>query len=735
MCFSFGQNRTMEHHSNLQTLDIETPEPPAAPPSGPPKGSWHKYFHSKAAIIAAIVLTAPIVVASIFFISYYLKLARQVDQKLAAGPFSNSANIYASPDTPGSTPPLLANLSPNREKRKMVTFGEIPRDLVNALLSVEDKRFFSHDGFDAMRIMKAAWVDVKDGRKEQGASTLSMQLARGLYLAPDKNWKRKMEELMITMHLEHKLSKKQIFETYANQVYLGRRSTYSIHGFGEGAHAFFGKDISRLTLAEAALLAGMVQRPSYYNPFRNPDRVAERRNVVLTLMKDNRYIDDAQYQEASQTPVKLAEETKDPSDEAPYFLDLVNDEMQSVLQSRENVASIFTTLDLNLQKAAADAVRIGMQEVDKLVRAQRGKRGAAGPDAEVALIAIDPHTGEIRAMAGGRSYSRSQLDHVLAKRPPGSVFKPFVYAAALNSAVEGGSRVFTPASTVDDSPTTFWSGNQSYQPGNFHNAFYGTVTLRRALAKSMNVATVKLGQQVGFNKVVAMAKRAGLNDDIHATPAVALGSYVVTPLEMAGAYTVFANHGVFVKPSLVASIKSQDGNDLYTHVPDTHQALDPRVAYLMVNLLQEVMRSGTAAGVRSRGFTVPAAGKTGTSHDGWFAGFTSQLLCIVWVGFDDYRELNIEGARSALPIWTEFMKRAIKFPRYNKAVDFPAPAGIASAKICSDSGMLATDYCPSTRPDVFIDGTQPSEPCTLHESPEPAIVTLDTETPGNPPPQ
>src|SRR2546423_2541010 len=337
----------MEPDRTVPTLDIETPDPPMAPPEEP-KARRQNYFPSTGAMIAVGVLLAPVLIGSIFFIYYYLKISRQVDQKLAAGPFSGSANIYASPPSPGSAPPLLTNLSANREKRKMVKFSQIPPNLVNALLSIEDKRFFSHDGFDAMRIMKAAWIDLREGRKEQGASTLSMQLARGLYLAPDKNWKRKLEELMITMHLEHKLSKQQIFETYANQVYLGRRSTYSIHGFGEGAHAFFGKDIGQLTLDEAAMMAGMVQRPSYYNPFRNPDRVAGRRNVGLTPMKDNKYITEAQYQEPRETPMTLAKETKDPSDEAPYFLDLVNEEMQSVLQTRENVASIYTTLDLDL---------------------------------------------------------------------------------------------------------------------------------------------------------------------------------------------------------------------------------------------------------------------------------------------------------------------------------------------------------------------------------------------------
>lgn len=594
-------------------------------------------------------------------------------------------------------PPLITAVAEdNREKRRLVKFDDIPGGLVHALVSVEDKRFFEHNGFDPMRIVKAAWVDFRSHRKEQGASTLSMQLARNFWLEPDKSWKRKFAEMCITMRLEERLSKKQIFEDYSNQVYLGRVGTYSINGFGEGARAFFGKDIKQLNVPEAATLAGMVQRPSYYNPFRNPDRVVERRNVVLSLMKQNKYINQQEYEEAVRTPLKLSTRDLDVVD-APYFIDLVNDELQGeTLDQQANGGRVYTTIDLDLQRAAADAVRMGMQYVDEQLRkkAKSGKPNskkaehAAVPasGAQVALVAIDPHTGEIKALVGGRNYTASQLNHALAKRQPGSVFKPFVYAAALNTAVEGGNKLFTPASVVVDEPTAFNFGNQVYQPGNFHNAFYGAVTLRRALAHSMNIATIKVAQMVGFDGVVTMARRAGLNEDIKATPAVALGAYEATPLEMAGAYTVFANRGNYVKPSLISTIRAHDATVIYTHRVEQRPALDPRVAYLMVDMLQEVMRSGTAAGVRSRGFKAPAAGKTGTSHDGWFAGFTSDLLCVVWVGFDDNRELNLEGARSALPIWTEFMKRALQY--YFNARPFPRPEGISSVAICPESGML-----------------------------------------------
>jgi len=316
---------------------------------------------------------------------------------------------------------------------------------------------------------------------------------------------------------------------------------------------------------------------------------------------------------------------------------------------------------------------------------------------------------------GGRDYNASQLNHALSKRQPGSVFKPFVYTAAVASAIEGGSRVFTPSSILSDAQnTSFYYGRKVYQPGNFHNNFMGEVTLRTALAHSLNVATVSLAEQVGYNKVVAIARRAGLNNRIQPTPAVALGAYETTPLEMAGAYTMFANQGSRVTPTTISDVRAADGTLVYRHSRDPRPAIDPRVNYLMVDLLQEVMRSGTGAGVRGRGFTLPAAGKTGTSRDGWFAGFTTELVCVVWVGFDDNAELNLEGSKSALPIWAEFMKKAAQFKPYRDAKAFAQPNGIVSVQVCSESGQRAGVGCWRTRSEKFIAGTAPASECQMH---------------------
>ncbi|HWQ52071.1 MAG TPA: PBP1A family penicillin-binding protein [Bryobacteraceae bacterium] len=614
-------------------------------------------------------------------------------------------------------PLLITNVSDgNREKRRLVTFAQIPPVLVQAVTSVEDKHFFTHSGVDMLRVLKAAYVDLREGRKEQGASTLGMQLARSLWLHPDKSFRRKVQELLIALHLDMRLSKQQIFEYYANQVYLGRRGTFNINGFGEGARVFFGKEIGRLTVTEAATLAGMVQRPSYFNPLRHPDRALERRNLVLLLMRQNGYLTDEQYRELAAAPLGISPGPDGPADvEAQYFVDRVNDDLQTRISDQDRTDSIFTTLDLNLQRAAQEAVHAGMADVDKLLK-RRARKGEALPPnpPQVALISLDPRTGEVKAMIGGRNYSDSQLDHALAMRQPGSAFKPFVFAAALNTAVEGGSHIFTPASTILDEPTVFQFSNLEYEPKNFGGRFMGQVTLRRALSASLNVATIKLAESVGYGSVVAMARRSGLDGNLQPTPALALGAYEATPLDLAGAYTVFANQGVYTKPALISMVRSPDGRVVYRHVPEQRRAMDPRVAYLMVNIMEDVVNRGTGASIRGRGFRPPAAGKTGTSRDSWFAGFTSQLLCVVWVGYDDNRDLNLEGSKAALPVWTEFMKKAHQFHPYSETQAFRAPKGVVTDEVCNESGALASPYCDSTRREVFIDGSQPVVECDIH---------------------
>jgi penicillin-binding protein 1B len=615
-------------------------------------------------------------------------------------------------------PELITNLfDQKREKRRIVHFNDIPKVMVNAVLAAEDKHFFQHSGFDPFGILRAVWVDVKERRSSQGASTLSQQLARTLWLGPERGWRRKIPESLITLHLEQKLTKQQIFEDYANAIYLGHQGSFSIHGFGEAAEVYLGKDLNQVSISEAALLAGLIQSPYTRNPFRYPDRAKARRNVVLKAMRENGFITEQEYDDAAASPLKVTHEEAESSD-APYFVDLVNETLQSRFQDydfQSNLFRVFTTLDMNLQRDAVAAVRMGIQETDQQWKRRSKKYGTDEmPLAQVALVALDAQTGEVKALVGGRSYGVSQLDHAMAKRQPGSSFKPFVYTAALSTALSGEGQALTPASTVEDEPTTFYFEDKIYEPANHKEEYFGNVTLRYALAHSLNVPAVKLAEAVGYNKVAQVARAAGLNLDIKPTPSIALGAYEVTPLEIAGAYTIFVNYGELVKTSFIKTIRDQSGLSIFQSRPDRKPAIDPRVAYLMENMLEEVLRSGTGAGVRSRGFVLPAAGKTGTSRDGWFAGFTSKLICVVWVGFDDNRDFKLEGARSALPIWTEFMKRAHQHREYRAVHGFAAPDGVVTAEVDAETGELASPGCPKVRSEVFIAGTQPVEVCRLH---------------------
>ncbi|HMH01012.1 MAG TPA: PBP1A family penicillin-binding protein [Terriglobales bacterium] len=610
-----------------------------------------------------------------------------------------------------------------RSKRQLVKYDEIPKVLVDAVLAIEDRRFFQHGGVNFMRLAEAAWIDLTHQRHEQGGSTITMQLSRAFFLTPEKTVKRKIAEMLIAMELEQKFTKQQIFEFYANRVDVGQRGSFTISGFAAASQAYFNKDLKYITLPEAALIAGLVQAPSYLSPYRHPERALERRNVVLDSMVETHAATKADVEKAKATPLKLAPHNVEASD-APYFVDLVRDTVIGKLNERElNDQSyrIYTTLDPELQRVAAQAVETGMKLVDDQVTKLRTKRVKVGkkkfetqvmpgPQAQVALVAMDPHTGEVLALVGGRNYGLSQLNHASARRPTGSVFKPFVYAAAMNTAIDGTTPIFTPASMVEDQPTTFSYGDQIYEPRNYKEEYHGQVTARYALATSLNNATVKLAEEVGYDKVADLAKAAGITS-VKATPAMALGAYDATPLDMAAAYTVFANSGVRLSPIMVNSVRNARGDVITDFKSDKRQVLDPRIAFLMTNMMEGVLNFGTAFPVRTRGFNAPAAGKTGSSHDGWFAGYTSNLLCIVWVGYDDYSDIRLSGAQTALPIWAEFMKKAVASPRYSDVKPFSQPTGVVDVQLDKLTNLLANASCPETYTAAFIAGTEPNQTC------------------------
>ena len=616
-----------------------------------------------------------------------------------------------------------------RTKRQLVSFNELPKVMVNAVVAIEDRRFFQHSGVNYYRLMEAAVVDLREHGRQQGGSTITMQISRGFFLTPEKKIKRKLTEMLIAIELEQKFTKQQIFELYANQVYMGQRGSYSINGFGEAARAYFNKDVRNLTLPEAATIAGIIQSPNYYNPYKRPERVTERRNTVLEAMVETGAITRSQCDEAKATPLKLAAPNVEASD-APYFVDLVKDQLENKFPENElndQGYRIYTTIDPQLQHAAAEAIQTGIKLVDAQVLKQRTKKikvgkgknakieteVAQGPNPQMALVAMDPHTGEVLAMVGGRNYAFSQLNHAVAKRPTGSIFKPFVYAAALNTAIADNTppdQVITASSTVDDSPSTFAYGDQIYEPRNYKNEYHGTVSLRYALMESLNNATVKLAETVGYDKVASLARAAGIAS-VKPTPAMALGAYDASPLDMAAAYTVFANGGSRVDPILLHSVRASNGDVLQDFQTDTRQVLDPRIAYLMTSMMESVINNGTGYEVRQLGFTSPAAGKTGTSHDAWFAGYTSNLLCIVWVGYDDYSDLRLSGGTTAAPIWAEFMKRAVALPQYHDVQDFSQPSGVVDVDIDKVTNRLSTPACPDHYIGAFIAGTEPQLTC------------------------
>ena len=611
-----------------------------------------------------------------------------------------------------------------RSKRQLVKYDDIPKIMVDAVVSIEDRRFFQHSGVNFVRLAEAMLIDVTHQRHEQGGSTITMQLSRAFFLTPEKTVRRKLTEIMIALELEQKFSKQQIFEFYANRVDLGQRGSFTISGLAEAARAYFNKDLKDITLPEAALLAGLIQAPSALSPYRHPERALERRNTVLDAMVDNHAITRADADKAKATPLKLAPPNVEASD-APYFVDLVRDTLINKFNERElNDQSyrIYTTLDPDLQRAAAQAVENGIKLVDaqvtklrtKKVKIAKGKyetKVLPGPQAQVAMVALDPHTGAVLALVGGRNYGFSQLDHAVAKRPTGSIFKPFVYAAAMNTALDGATTVMTPASMVDDTATTFAYGDQIYEPRNYKEEYHGPVTLRYALAMSLNNATVKLAEEVGYDKVADLAKSAGIMS-VKATPAMALGAYDATPMEMAGAYTAFANEGTRISPFLISSVRNAKGDIVQDFTPEKRQIMDPRIAYVMTDMMEGVVNFGLGySAVRGRGFTLPAAGKTGSSHDGWFAGYTSNLLCIVWVGYDDYSDLHLSGAQTAAPIWADFMKKASALPEYSDMRAFGQPSGVVDVQLDKGTNRLATPACPETYTAAFVAGTEPRETC------------------------
>lgn len=598
-----------------------------------------------------------------------------------------------------------------RQKQKLVTFKDLPKDYRDAVVAIEDRQFFEHSGINFRGIARALWRNVEENEIQQGGSSITQQLVKNFFLSPERTWKRKLQEMMMAIVLETKLSKEEIFQLYTNEIYMGRSGSYAIHGVGEAALTYFGKDVVNLTLPEAAFLAGIIRGPSLYSPYRDAERAKARRNQVLDSMVEAGFITRDAADKAKAAELKILPKRSAVNSNAPYFLDyLQSAELASRDLGREP-HRVYTTIDMELQRAAEKSVNENLSQLDPIF-SRRRKNPIPPGTLQAALVAINAKTGEVMAMVGGRDYSASQLNRAVeANRQPGSVFKPIVYAAALNTAFEDANEdLITPASLFLDSPETFYYGRgQTYEPGNFGDKYSNKdVSLRDALVSSLNVVTVKVAEKVGYAKVSRMAEKLGLPRP-QALPSTALGAAEATPLQVARAYTAFANGGLLANTTQIRRITNSSGVNILDAKPETRPVIKPEIAWLMTSLMQDVMTRGTAA--RAKSLASIAAGKTGTSRDGWFAGYTSNIVCVVWVGFDDNSELGLEGSKSALPIWLSFMNQALRLRPDLAGSGFTKPDGAVEAEIDPATGFLASPQCPTKRKEYFIQGTEPQEVC------------------------
>ena len=603
-----------------------------------------------------------------------------------------------------------------KEQRIDVPLEGMGPYLVKALVAVEDQRFYDHHGFDVIRIAAAAVNNVVNVSRGQGASTITQQLARTSFLTPDKTYRRKLQEVILAARIERTFSKDRILELYLNKVYFGD----GLYGVEAAARGYFAKHAADLTLAESATIAGLVKSPSSYAPTVSRERATARRNLVLAQMVDAGFIDQATRDAAKKEPLRIKDGLRSDEPYGLYFKEQVRRELvdrfgwQRVYQGGLRV---YSTVDLEMQKAAEISIADGLAAVEK-------RRKTPDPEPlQAAFVAMDPATGHVRAMVGGRDFEKSSFNRaVQARRQPGSAFKPFVYAAAL----EAG---FTPATMIDnlDLPVDTLQG--AWTPEDEHSTA-AALSLRAALRTSSNRAAVRLLQEVGIPKTVTYARTMGVGD-VPSVPSLALGSGEVTLQSMTAAYAAFANQGEVPKPITIRRVEDRDGRVLFTAEESATQAISPTTAFLMSTMLADVVNAGTAARARSLGFSLPAAGKTGTTNDfkdAWFIGFTPSLIAGVWVGFDQPHTIVRNGFAGdvAVPIWASFMKTATKGekPQY-----FKAPAGVTTASVCRLSGKLAGDGCDDVEvvdergglthrsmvyTEYFAKDTVPVEVCDLH---------------------
>lgn len=594
------------------------------------------------------------------------------------------------------------------ERRIFVPLREIPGGLRDAVLAVEDHRFYSHFGVDLSGIVRAAYANFRQGRIVQGGSTITQQLAKMLFLTPDRSFQRKVKEALLALELEKRYSKDRLLELYLNQIYLG----HGAYGVEAGARTYFGKSLQELTLPQVALLAALPRAPGSYSPFERPELAQKRRAVALARMVEEGYITPAQAQQANAAPLGLvAPERRRGSGQ--YFLEYLQQSLEAKFGTDllyKGGLSVYTTLNPVMQRSAEQALREGLQAIGARYRVKAAGPGAAASAVpEGAVLVVEPQTGYIKALVGGSDFARSEFNRAInARRQPGSAFKPFVYVAAL----EAGR---TPADLIDDSPVSYTAGpGKTWEPENYDGKFRGTITLQQALEESVNVPTIRLAEQVGVGPVMEVARRLGIQSPLQANLTLALGSSDVTLLELTAAYAALANQGIRMEPIAIRHVTDSQGRLVEENIPQGREALKPAVAYVITQMLRGAVERGTAVNARALGR--PVAAKTGTTNDfsnAWFVGYTPSLVAGVWVGHDRVRTLGHDetGARAALPIWLALMREIVKD---RPAEDFPVPDSVVLARVDMASGYLANPFCPKPVTMAFVQGTEPTQFCPIH---------------------
>jgi penicillin-binding protein 1A len=620
------------------------------------------------------------------------------------------------------------------ERRTLIRLDEMPRYLRQAFVAVEDKRFYQHQGIDFSRVFGAAWADLRCLSWCQGFSTITMQLARNVFpdrISREKSIVRKLKEAKVARELEATYSKDRILELYLNQIPLGSGA----YGVETASQRYFGKSARDLNLAEAALLAALPKGQERYNPRRHPARAVQRRNLVLDLMRQQGYIGASEAEEAKAFPLTLSAR-QDYGDVAPYFVEWVRQTLDARFgrDLYERGYRVYTTLDLDMQQAAEHALEAQLESIENgaygrfphrtfaqyLATSSGSQEGHnTTPYLQGAMVALDAQTGAVRAMVGGRDFDDSKFNRaVQALRQPGSTWKPFVYSAALRAG-------HSPNEMLEDAPLSLPQPDGTvWEPVNFEeNTFHGMTTLRTALALSINLVTIRLGLELGADAVVDEAHRYGISTPVPPVPAMFIGSADVIPLQMVSAYTAFANLGVRSAPIAILRVEDSKGDVLWAPQPQRERVMAPDQAYVLTDMLEDVVRYGTASGaVRRSGFTVPAGGKTGTTNDFtdvWFIGFTKELVAGFWMGFDQPQTIKpgAQGGLLAAPAWGAFMREV--YDRRPSPGDWSPPEGVVSREIDTQSGKLVTPYCPqeNRRWEVFQPGREPTEFCPLHPGP------------------